>query len=189
MKKIFAEGQWTMDGLTYAYSYRFAPTPLFRQMPDHIENAPSPDGYMGFDFVSFLTAETYGPGTTVTTHCRFEGDDAAPLLFLADSMTPDENGAMRYGNYIEAVLYKNGVNVWRLWLENGQIVFKKLLAVEFPVDGSQLHTLSVTTAEKMLHIRVDDRKMSLRIEDLFDSYHVGINACEGYCRFYDLEVK
>ena len=188
MKKTFSAGAWDMEGLTYAYSHRFAPTPEFTQMADHIVNEPSETGYMGFDFVSLLSTETYGPGVTVTTRCRFEGKDAAPLIFFADSMAKDPDGHMRYGNYVEVVLYKNGINVWRLWLENGQILFKKLMAVEFPVDGDRMHTLSVRTEPKLLHIDIDGRKMTLRIEDLFARYHVGINACEGYCRFYDLEV-
>ena len=62
------------------------------------------------DYISILSRKKFGPGTRITTHCSFE-DDGAPLIVLAESMSPDGRGVLRYGNYFEVVLYKNGMSL------------------------------------------------------------------------------
>lgn len=62
------------------------------------------------------------------------------------------------------------------------------MGVEFPVSESEIHTLSVLIEKDTLHIEADDKKFLLYIDDLYPSYHLGLNACEGINRFYDLEI-
>ena len=62
------------------------------------------------------------------------------------------------------------------------------MGVEFPVAEHEIHTLSVTIEKDTLHIEADDQKMLLYIDDMYPSYHLGINACEGINRFYGLEI-
>ena len=38
-------------------------------------------------------------------------------------------------------------------------------------------------------IELDGMKLSLRAEDLFPSFYLGITGCEGPCRFYGLTVE
>ena len=187
MKLHFAD--WNTEEVTYAYSRRFEETPVFVQKEEWVESAETPAATYGFDNISLLTKERYGVGTKITTECAFF-DDGAPLILLAETMTPDERGVMRYGNYIEVVLYKNGINVWRLWEEGGKVVWHKRLGVEFPLEAGVFHTLTVETAEKMLHITVNGTyRMHLRVEDLFEVFHAGIDACEGVNRFWSLDVE
>lgn len=120
MKITFAENSWNQDQLTYAYSYRFQETPQFIQKKDCIENSKNPGAVYGYDNISLLTRETYGPGTKLSTRCAFE-DLGAPLLVITDQLTTDDRSVVRYGNYLEVVLWKNGVNVWRMWMENGEV--------------------------------------------------------------------
>lgn len=184
----FVPNAWENSGLVYAYSYRFEETPVFLQRRDCIENRKNEGAVYGFDNISLLTEEKYGPETTVTACCAFE-DLGAPLIVLADSMTRDPRGVCRYGDYLEVVLWKNGVNVWRMWMEDGTVTWKQLLGVEFPVSEGERHTLSVTAHADSLEITADDRKLWLHIPELYPAFHVGINACEGINRFYSFRVS
>ena len=190
MKKniSFIPGGWDNGELVYAYSYRFEETPVFLQREDCIENRKNDGAVYGFDNISLLTSEKYGPETTVTARCAFE-DLGAPLIVLADSMARDSRGVCRYGDYLEVVLWKNGVNVWRMWMVNGTVTWKQLLGVEFPVSEGEAHTLSVTAHADSLEITADGRKMWLHVPELYPAFHVDINACEGINRFYSFRVS
>ena len=188
MNILFKENSWNQDSLTYAYSYRFEATPVFVQKADCIENTKNEDAVYGYDNISLLTKETFGPGTKLTTRCAFE-DLGAPLLVIADHLSTDDRSVVRYGDYLEVVLWKNGVNVWRMWMENGEVTWKQLMGVDFPVLEHEIHTLSVTIEADTLYIEADDKKMQLYVDNLYPSYHLGINACEGINRFYSLSIS
>ena len=183
----FSRNAWSSDDLVYAYSYRFTDRPVFTQFDDHIENKADPDGPGGYEYISILTPRQYGTGTSVSTHVSFEGD-GAPLIVLADKLYREPDGTLRFGEYIEVVLYRNGINVWRMWYRDGKVTWKKLMGVQYPVTTGELHTLTVTAGEEGLNIAADDRTMSVYIPDMYRSFHAGINACEGINRFYDMTV-
>lgn len=101
-----------------------------------------------------------------------------------------EDGVYRYGNFFEIVLYKNEINVWRLWREeNGEVAWHKRLGAIFPVAENQLHTVSVKVDESYISVSVNGMRFDLRAEDLFDTFHLGITGCEGPCRFYDMKIE
>lgn len=187
MKISFSKNAWTAGELVYAYSYRFEETPVFLQKADCIENRENPGAVYGFDNISLLTPEKYGPGTRLSTRCAFE-DLGAPLLVLTPRIDQDPRGIRRYGDYIEVVLWRNGVNVWRMRMRDGEVTWKQLLGVDFPVLAGEIHTLSVTVGTDALEITADDRKLLLAVEDLYPEFHVGLNACEGINRFYEFEA-
>lgn len=187
MKISFSKNLWSTEELLYAYSYRFEETPRFLQLDDCIQNQRNDQATYGYDNISLLTKETYGPGTKITTRCAFE-DLGAPLLVITDHISKDSRSVNRYGNYIEVVLWKNGVNVWRMWLEDGIVTWKQLMGVTFSVTEHDIHTLSVTLHSDTLEIEADNHQMLLHIQDMYPAYHVGINACEGINRFYQFEV-
>ena len=188
MKISFSENDWHSGGLVYAYSYRFEETPVFLQKPDCIENRENPGAAYGFDNISLLTPEKFGPGTTVTARCAFE-ELGAPLLVLSPWMETDSRGVNRYGDYIEVVLWKNGVNVWRMWYRNGEVTWKQLLGVDFPISEGEIHEIGVTVGTDTLEITTDGRRMLLGVEGLYPTFHVGLNACEGINRFYTFETS
>ena len=107
---------------------------------------------------------------------------------LAEQLHTDERGFLRYGNYLEIVLYKKGVNVWRMWLRDGKVSWKKLMSVEFPVAAKEVHTLTTKITDERLEIEACGRKMTLFIPDMYPAFHAGINACEEINRFYDLQI-
>ena len=187
MHWIFNPG-WSAEELTYAYSRRFSPTPVFVQKEDHIENQKDTTSSQGYDNINLLTRQLLGSGTAITTCCAFE-NPGAPLITITPALTPDENGALRFDDYVEVVLYRGGINVWRLWKQDGAITWKRLLGAEFPVSEGEKHTLCVEVADKVLKIQADAWCFQLRVEDLFDQFHIGINACEGICRFWSLDIE
>lgn len=189
MNISFERNAWDESAVTHAYTYRFPYTNRFIQHDDCIENAANPAMPDGFDYLSLITREKYPLGTRITTHCSFSGD-AAPLLIFADALDECADGFRRYGNYFEVVLYKNGVNVWRLWRkENGEVTWHRRLGAEFPVAVDEVHTLSAEVRENELFLDLDGMRFTLRAEDLFPSFHLGITGCEGPCRFYDMEIE
>ena len=184
----FARDAWSTDELPYAYSYRFTDRPVFTQFDDHIENKADPAGPGGYEYISVLSRKQYAAGARITTHCSFE-DDGAPLIVLADKVYTDPDGCLRFGEYLEVVLYKNGINVWRMWRKEGKVSWKKLMSCVFPVTAGEAHTLSVSVGKEQLLIEADGRKMSLYIPDLYPRWHGGIDACEGINRFDSLQIE
>ena len=67
-------------------------------------------------------------------------------------------------------------------------LFRKALGVEFPVTACEKHELSVTVKENYLVVETCGQKMTLRTYDLKEGFHLGIDACEGINRFYDIEI-
>ena len=189
MKISFQRGCWDEAELTHAYTHRFPYTNKFIQQEDCIENPPNPAMADGFDYLSVMTRKPYPLGTRITTQCSFAGM-AAPLLIFSEDLALCEDGAYRYGNYFEVVLYKNGINVGRLWRDaDGAVRWHKRLGVEFPVSEGEVHTLSVQLKEGYMDIDLDGMKLSLRAEDLFREFYLGITGCEGPCRFYDMAIE
>jgi hypothetical protein len=190
MKINFSKGAWNTDELTYAYTYRFDDTNEFIQNEDSIENAENPNCPAdGYDYLSIVSREKFGFGTKITTRCSFSGN-AAPLIVIPDGLDDCADGHKRYGNYFEVVVWKNGINVWRLWRkENGEVTWHKRLGMEFSVEENKIHTLSVEFKENYLTVELDGVKTALRAEDLFPSFHLGLTGCEGPCRFYDMTVE
>lgn len=189
MKIDFSRGAWSTDDMTYAYTYRFPGTPQFRQCEDHVENAPSDDLTYGcpWENVSVLTRRGYSAPVRIETRCAFR-DLAAPLITVAKAMY-DDGGEMKYGDYFEVVLYQNGVNIWQMHMdEDKTVTWKKMLGAQFPVAEDEIHTLAVTVTQDGMTVDADAHRIFWRCENLYESFHVGIDACEGLCRFYSFAV-
>lgn len=187
MQINFSKDMWTETEFTTAYSFRFTETPRFTQEQDHIRTAVNPNHREGFDNVSFLTCDTYSTGVTATLHCAFEGS-GCPEIILAETMETCEDGVVRYGACFEVVLYKNGINVWRHYREDGRCFWHKRLGVQYPVAENTIHELQVQVLENQLVIRLNGQQTILRTEDLPETFHMGLTGCEGIARIYDWNV-
>ena len=185
----FKSNAWDESEVTHAYTYRFPFVNRFIQNEDCIENGKNPEMSDGFDYLSIMTREKYPLGTTITTECTFSGS-AAPLIIMSDALDLCDDGVYRYGNYFEVVLYKNGINVWRLWKEeNGKVKWHKRLGAKFSVEENKKHTISVKFEENYITVDFNGASYTLRAEDLFPSFHLGITGCEGVCRFYNMSIE
>ena len=189
MQKIsFAAKAWEDSGLVYAYTRRFPQTPVFTQHFDHVENRADPEGPGGYENISLLTERKYQAGTTVTSTMEFEGL-GAPIIMFSETMERDEDGTLRFDDYFEVVLYKNGINVWRHFRTDGVCSWHKRLGIQYPVAAGEKHLLSVEVKERMLCITLDGQTNFLRVEDLFESFCLGVTACEGIARLYEFSVE
>ena len=169
-----------------AESAHVTPAPV--QQADRIENALNPAHPEGFDNISLLTHDTYTAGAKASIRCSFEGL-GCPEIILVEKPEDCPDGAVRYGACFELVLYKNGLNIWRHYREDGKCFWHKRLGVEFPVAEKEQHTLEMEVKDQMLFVWVDGMKMSLRTEDLFDKFHVGLTLCEGIAHAYSLTIE
>ena len=130
MQINFAKDCWKETELTTAYSFRFTETPRFTQEADHVRTAVNPDHREGYDNISMLTKDTYTAGATATLHCAFEGL-GCPEIILVEKVEECEDGAMRYGACFEIVLWKNGINVWRHYREEGKCFWHLRMGLEY----------------------------------------------------------
>lgn len=188
MNICFSKDSWNLEELTYAYSCRFPELPEFVQKSDCIESCKNEQSSQGYDYISLLAKKPFGSGTKISIRCGFDRY-GAPLIMLADKVEKDQQGILRYRNYLEIVLYEDGVNVWKLWDDQGTIRWKKLMHVHFPVTAVEAHDLSVLVEGDVLKIEADGHYMELRVEGMFPSWYGGITACEGINRFYYLNIE
>ena len=184
----FSRNGWNTDEITYAYSNRFEQTPVFEQLEHCVQNCENSDAKYGFDNISLLTRKKFSSHAKITTRCAFE-ELGAPLIVIADKLYTDERSVMRYGDYLEVVLYREGVNIWRMKMQDKKVTWKLLMSVSFPVTEDAIHTLEVEIEEDMLFVKADGKRMALQIDEMYPSYHLGINACEGINRFFDLNIE
>ncbi len=184
----FSKGCWEEKEIITCYSFRFTETPCFTQEADHIRTAINPDHREGFDNISLLTKDAYTAGVTATLRCAFEGM-GCPEIILAERMETCEDGAVRYGACFETVLWKNGINVWRHYREDGRCSWHLRMGLEYLVEEGKIHVLRVQVLERELVIWLDGQKTTLRTEDLPKTFHMGLTGCEGIVRLYDWEVE
>jgi len=188
-KLMFGKNRWTDADVQRAYSFRFTETPAFVQEDDCIGSGVNQAHREGFDNISLLTREKYSAGTRAEITCSFEGLGCPEIIFVGETELC-EDGATRYGACFEVVLYKDGVNVWRHFMDEGRKChWHKRLGVRFPVAQHEKHTLTAEMKENYLTVAVDGMQFTLRVEDMFEKFHVGITVCEGIAKVYDMKVE
>lgn len=180
-------GNW-QQMLTQAYSFRFTETPDFTQKEDCITTAVNPNHREGFDNISLISKEKYGVGATATLHCAFE-ELGCPEIILVPEAETCEDGAVRYGACFETVLWKNGINVWRHYRDEGKCHWHLRMGLTYSVAENAIHELKVQVLENALSITLNGQNTVLRTEDLPQSFHFGVTACEGIARLYDFKIE
>lgn len=182
----FFPGKWEGEGLRYAYSLRFPDRPLFRQEADCVVNGQTSGG--DWDYMGLLLPGEYGAGAVVSARCAFEGD-GAPMLLLSMENGEDGDGCLLTLEYYEIVIWKNGLNVWRHYTENGTTSHYLALGASFPLEAGKIHTLTGEFREKRMLLSVGGMKFNLYVPDLTKRFTLGYTACEGLCRLYGMEVR
>ena len=72
---------------------------------------------------------------------------------MANEAIPDGNGIMRISDYIEIVIYENGVNVWKHTMTNGKPSWKLIMGVEFQVPaGKKINSPTIAIPNRYLII-------------------------------------
>lgn len=169
--------------LTYAYTWRFAPTGPLQTLPDCLQN------HDAAEYVSLVTKTPCRAPLRIHTRCAFDAY-GAPLIVLCDRLEVDAAGHLRYANCLEVVLWEQGINVWHLWrAQDGQIRWRNLLEATFPVAAGVPHDLTVQVDEAQFIIEALGRRWRLYVPQLYPAFHAGITACEGINRFYELQIE
>lgn len=188
MKCVFKAGNWSMNGLTHAFSVRFDAMPALTQQDEYLENLPSSASNDGYAYVSLVTKDKVHPNVKISTRCSFL-DRAAPLVVLPKNLV-EKDGRAYYSDCLEVVIWKNGINVWKLWeAEDGTVKYHILMCLEKDLEPDVIHDLSVEIQQEYFVITVDGFRVSLRCEEIYDSFHLGITGCEGPCKFYSMEIE
>ena len=188
MKHIkFTKGNWE-HYFDYAYTWRFPETPKFVQEENCIVNTKDCIRQNGCDFTSIMLKENYGEGTKISFTASFESY-GAPLLVIADGLDRDEGGNLRFGNYQEVVLWEKGINVWDFHRVNDKIQIDWLLRSDYPIEPGKIYKLTVELGKQRLKVRVEGHYFELRVPSLPEKAYLGITACEGINRFYDLQIE
>ncbi len=188
MKITFDKNSPWQEKITTAYSFRFTETPLFTQLDDCITTCVNKDHREGFDNISLLSKEKYGVGAKATIHCAFEGL-GCPEIILVPEIERCADGAVRYGACFEVVLWKNGINVWRHYREDGECFWHKRLGMTFSNEEDKIHELTLEVREQELVLTLNGQQTTLHTEDLPERFHFGLTGCEGIARFYDMTVE
>ena len=187
MRVEFKKDGWSTQEITYAGSVRFGQMPELAQEEDHIANVTSDAAKDGYAYISLVTKEKVRPGVKLSTRCAFD-ELAAPLIVLPKELI-EKDGKQYYADYLEVVLWVNGINVWNLWTdETGETKIRNLLRLKQPVEPGVVHDFAVEITEDRFNVSLDGNQVSLYCGDIYDSFHLGITACEGPCRFYDMEI-
>lgn len=188
MKHIsFTKGNWE-HLFDYAYTWRFPETPKFVQEENCIVNTKDGIRQNGCDFTSIMLKQTYEVGTKISFTASFESY-GAPLLVIADGLDQDEDGNLRFGNYQEVVLWEKGVNVWDFHRANDKIQIDWLLRSDYPTEPGKRYKLTVELGKQRLKVWLEGHYFELRVPSLPERFYLGITACEGINRFYDLEIE
>ena len=188
MKKEFRRNGWSMEGLTYAGSARFPVMPEMEQKEDHIANVKTDLMNDGYAYVSIVTKDKVQPGVKISSRCAF--DDLAAPLFVMPREMEEKDGYLFYSDYLEVVLWTNGVNIWKLWKdENGEIKILNLLRLKKPLQTGVIHDVSVEIKKDRFVIQVDDLNVELHCDEIYEQFYLGITGCEGPCRFYDMAIE
>ena len=150
------------------------------------------DTGLGFDYISPLSKTKYSPGVTVSATCRFYGD-GAPLIVLTDDIVENTDKTPMYRLHFEIVIYKDGINVWRIvprpetpaW----PVASTKLFEANYPIADGEEKTFSVKIEEKRFVITLDGNTYTVDCDEIPKSFHVGFTACEGACEFSTFAIE
>lgn len=179
------------DDFRYVYSPISKDYPIFAFADGAAVNAYHADRG-DYDYVSIVTKERYGTGTTATAKCAFD-HYGAPLIVLTDDIRTGGDGIDRYGLHFEVVVYENGINVWHIvpWPERTVRPIKPTLIAQrkFTLEDASLIDLSVSVGKKKLLICANGVELIAEHPDVPERFHIGITACENINRFYSFAVE
>lgn len=174
----------------YVYSPNCQEYKKFEQTADCIKNNKG-NYWNGYEYISILEKGLYQSGVTISTLCSFESF-GAPLLVFTNEVIKDGNGNYRFGVHYEVVAYENGCNVWLVEpkTEGDKKIKSTLLSkLEFSIQNNENIQIIIDIEEKNLNININGHKLDVTIPDFPDKFRVGITACEGLNRFYNLKIE
>jgi len=185
----FADPQWREDFLP-GHSQRWPGKVELFQLTDSVSNyLPEQEGFE--DYISAVTKQTYTDGVKLTCRCMFESF-GAPIVLISENYTEDSDGSVTYGPHFEICVYEKGCNVWFI-VPFADVPLRtkayKTAFAEFHLEGGEEITITAEIKGHFLHIDVNGHQLIAADPHIPESFHVGITACEGRNRIYDLTIE
>ena len=174
------------------FAYAYSPVTKAKKELETAKDGVTTVGYnediTDYDYISVISNEKYGIGTTTSLNCSFD-KMGAPLIVFAGYVP--ENRI--YELHFEVVVYEGGLNVWRIvpFPERTERPIRptKLLGEKFELENNKITSLKVNFLKNELKISVNDKEFSVACDEFPEEFHVGFTACEGICRFYDFSIE
>lgn len=188
-KYDFSKGNWCLGDFNYVYSGRWKTRKEIVQEKDCISNDYN-DGKM--HYISLLSKQKYKTGTRLFAKCNFNSF-GAPLIVISNDCAVNESGELMYGVHFEAVAWYKGLNIWRVepYPENplNPMRATRIAYLEFPVENEEICDIEVKVGNKELSAVMNGHSLSVCHDDIPEVFCVGITACEGVNRFYELTIE
>ncbi len=190
-KFVFTKDGWDKSKLTHVYSSVAKTFVPFTEEDNCIVSGYNPEiDY--YDYISLSDRKEHTEGVVVRTKCSFDAF-GAPLIVFANDVFEDEHG-YRYGLNYEFVVWEGGCNVWRVETtppgSEKTFISTPIVQVKFPLAEKTVIDLEAKmSGRKLVEIKVNDYSFAVRLEDLAETFYVGIAGCEGVNRFYELEIE
>ena len=197
----FSRGKWDASLLQFVKSPRFKMNGAIIQNDNHIVNKVpmnlsekellgSPDAYC-----ALLTRQKFKGNVTVSSKMSFD-HLMAPLIVIAPELGTSADGKYpELRDHYEIVIFYDGINVWHHRYTNGKASWYKLAYLKTPLEKKKIYELSVTLYHHrkgpQMIIKCNGQEFGCAMPQEFTAkqYHIGIIACEGVNRFYDLKVR
>ncbi len=193
MKKTynFALGKWNIEDFNYAYSPACKAYKEFLQEKDFVTNSFNQD-ISEYDYISIITKKKYSSGVKLSAKCSFDSF-GAPLIVITDDVSHDKNGNLQYGLHFEVVAWENGCNVWHIVPFPARVECPRkstlINSSKFEIEDGEIVDIEVEVGKKELFIDINGQKLTVSHDELPESFHVGITACEGVNHFYAFSIE
>jgi hypothetical protein len=139
-------------------------------------------------YTSMVYSKKFKGNLTIKATIEFESQ-LAPLVVLSNTLGKTQTGTPEYRNYTEIVLYNEGVNVWTHATPAGKPTAFQLTGFNrFPLKPKTKYLVEISKKNKNLIIRIDGHYFGAHDDRLPEEFYLGVTACEGINRFYDLSV-
>lgn len=185
----FSDGKWSMDDFFFCYS------PLWKSRVEFLQEENSVTNNYGDGkphYISILTKEKYKTGVHLRAKCSFQAF-GAPLIVISDDVSLNENGEMHYGLHFETVAWYKGLNVWRVvpWPEREvRPIHSTLIGSKtFTIENDAIVEIDMIVRKNELYVGIDGHYITIPHEEIPESFHVGVTACEGFNRFYEFTIE
>ncbi len=196
----FARGHWNPGDFTIVKSPRFAPVGRMIQHDDHIANyvpAGSGEELMTKFYAETFTAAVYNipvKGTaTLRSKMSFDYTMAPAILIAPELGRSSDDRHAEFREYLEVVLFNEGINIWHHTVRNGKPYWRKLAYLKSVFRKNTVYELSLeiryTAKGIQLAVRCDGKEFGCAMPVVWDSYYAGIVGFEGVNRFYTFRIE
>ena len=187
----FAKDAWSPADWVIAHNPTVPHVGKWIQRDTCIENETPTDPAHKSALDETLTTMIYGKkfAGNYTVSATFEiGAGAAPGIILAQDWAPDAAGQPQYGEFYEAIIYEQGINLWHHFARDGKRTYELAAYSKFALKADTPYKLQALRKGKTLEISVDGRNVGVLIPALVDELFLGVEGCEGVCRVSDFAV-